>query len=192
MRVLGSKTYAFLTSSRRAARPKAGNRPQSGQALLEMALVIPMLLLLALGIIEIGRYAYIAILVGNAARAGAAFGAQSGQQSNDSTGIQNAAQYDFAGSTSSNNAPPPPTNGLAATTLTVTSAASCGCDSAGSIVTYACNTATGNADPGVCPVGSRWIVFVSVTAQGQFNALFNYPGIPSPITISRTATIPVA
>jgi Flp pilus assembly protein TadG len=191
MRALRSKRDRFQTYTRHAAKPKILNRPQSGQALLEMALVIPMLLLLALGVIEIGRYAYIAILVGNAARAGAAYGAQSGQQASDSTGIQNAAQYDFAGSTSSNNTPPPPTNGLAATTLTVTSIASCGCDSAGSITTYACNTSLGNADPGVCPAGSRWIVFVSVTANGTFNSLFNYPGIPSSITISRTATIPV-
>jgi Flp pilus assembly protein TadG len=152
---------------------------------MEMAFVLPIFLVLALGVIEIGRYAYIAILVGNAARAGAAFGAQSKQQSNDSTGIQNAAQYDFAGSTSGS------ANGLAATTLTVSAVTACGCDSAGSITTYGCNVAAGNANPGVCPVGSRWIVFVSVTANGMFNSLFTYPGIPSPLTISRTASLPV-
>ena len=174
-------------------RSKVGNRPQCGQALMEMAFVLPILLLLALGVIEIGRYAYIAILVGNAARAGAAFGAQSKQQSNDSTGMQNAAQFDFAGSSSStpNRGRPGATNGLAYSTLTVTSTTSCGCDSAGAITTYGCNVAAGNANPGVCPAGSRWIVFVSVTANGNFNSLFSYPGIPSPITISRTASLPV-
>src|SRR6201981_3002320 len=107
-----------------------GGRVESGQALVEMALIVPIVLILVLGIIEIGRYAYIAILVGNAARAGAAFGAQSKQQSNDSTGMQNAAQYDFAGSSSStpNLGRPDPTNGFAYSTLTVTSATSCGCD----------------------------------------------------------------
>ena len=162
-------------------------RRQSGQALVEMAFVVPLLLVLALGVIEVGRYAYIAILVGNAARAGAAYGAQSNQQSNDSTGIQNAAQYDFAGGiTSSSSA-----NGLSQSTLTVTSVASCGCDSSGSVTTYGCNVAAGNANPGVCPAGSRWVVFVSVTASGTFNSLFGYPGIPSSITVSKTATLPV-
>jgi Flp pilus assembly protein TadG len=150
-----------------------------------MAFVLPLLLVLALGVIEVGRYAYIAILVGNAARAGAGYGAQTKQQSNDATGIQNAAQYDFAGSTST------PTNGLAASTLTVTSTTSCGCDSAGSITSYGCTVAAGNANPGVCPAGSRWMVFVSVTANGTFNSLFNYPGIPGSIAISRTASLPV-
>jgi Flp pilus assembly protein TadG len=191
MRILRSKADGLFTNRGRAARPKVGDRPQCGQALIEMAFILPILLILALGVIEIGRYAYIAILVGNAARAGAAYGAQSKQQSNDSTGIQNAAQYDFAGSTSSNSSPPAPTNGLAATTLTVTSTPSCGCDSAGSVTTAGCNTAAGNADPGTCPAGSRWIVFVSVTATGNFNSLFSYPGIPTSITVTRTATLPV-
>jgi Flp pilus assembly protein TadG len=169
---------------------QSGNFPrQSGQALVELALVVPVLLVLALGVIEIGRYAYIAILIGNAARAGAAYGSQSNQQSNDTTGIQSAAQYDFAGSTSGT---PAPTNGLAYTTLTVTSTTSCGCDSAGSITTYGCNKAAGNANAGICPAGSRWVVFVSVTASGTFNSLFNYPGIPSSLVISKTATLPVA
>ena len=42
-----------------------------------------------------GRYAYLSILVGNAARAGTAYGAQSLAQSVDATGIQTAATNDF-------------------------------------------------------------------------------------------------
>lgn len=48
-----------------------------------MALLTPLLLTLLIGIIELGRYAYLSILVGNAARAGAAYGAQSLAQSSD-------------------------------------------------------------------------------------------------------------
>jgi len=192
MHPLHSTTKRSPTRNLRPATSKGGvSISQSGQALVEFAIVLPMLLILALGVIEIGRYAYIAILIGNAARAGAAFGSQSNQQSNDATGIQNAAQYDFAGSTSSTSPAPPPTNGLAATKLAVTSVRSCGCDSAGSVVTYGCTIADGNPTPGVCPLGSRWIIFISVTARGDFNSLFSYPGIPSPITISRTAILPV-
>ena len=63
--------------------------------MLEVALLLPVLLILALGVIELGRYMYISILVGNAAHAGAAYGAQSLPLSVDTTGIQTAADNDF-------------------------------------------------------------------------------------------------
>jgi Flp pilus assembly protein TadG len=173
----------FAKQTLRSTPSRAGiSSSQSGQALIEMAFVVPMLLLLLLGVIEIGRYAYIAILVGNAARAGADYGAQS--RTLDTVGIQNAAYYDFAGS---KNGTPPPTNGQAYSNLTVASSQSCGCDSGGTVTSYACSK-----DPDSCPAGSRWVVFVSVTASGSFNGLFNYPGIPKKLVISRTAVIPVA
>ena len=43
---------------------------QRGVALVEFALVVPLLALLLVGIIEIGRFAYFSIAVANAARAG--------------------------------------------------------------------------------------------------------------------------
>ena len=162
-------------------------RLQSGQALIELAFVLPLLLVLGLGVIEVGRYAYIAILVGNAARAGAAYGAQSNAQSVDTVGIQNAAYYDFAGATSGSTA----NNGQTVSTLTVTSVVACGCDSAGSITSASCDSTT-NPTAGTCTGTANWVVFVSVTASGTFNSLFSYPGIPASMTISRTATIPVS
>jgi Flp pilus assembly protein TadG len=162
-------------------------RLQYGQALIELALVLPILLALTLGGIEMGRYAYIGILIGNAARAGAAYGAQSNAQSVDTTGIKQAAQYDFAGTTSSTTIK---TNGQLYTKLTVTSAVACGCDSGGTITTAGCTTAT-NPTAGTCATG-RWVVNLSVTASGSFNSLFSYPGVPNPFVVSRTATIPVA
>ena len=180
MNVLKLRTNRFRANRSQVASVKKRNlRRQSGQALVEMAFVVPLLLLLALGVIEIGRYAYISILVGNAARAGADYGAQSKGQSTCLAplpcAIQTAAYNDFQN------------NGLPASNITVTVSDTCGCDSAGSVTSYACST-----DPDSCPAGSRWVVFVSVTASGQFNALFSYPGIPTPLTITRTATIPVS
>ena len=67
---------------------------ERGQALIEMALVLPLLLILALGIIEVGRSAELAIVVSNAARAGAIYGAQNLAAAADTTGIRNAAQTD--------------------------------------------------------------------------------------------------
>lgn len=150
-------------------------RRQSGQTLLEVALLTPLLLLMLLGVIEMGRYAYIGILVGNAARAGAAYGAQSLPQSADTAGIQAAADNDFQN------------NGQIVSALTVASAASCGCDDAGTIAPAAC-VGTG---AGTC-VSGHWVVMVSVTASGTFSALFSYPGIPASMAISRTCTIRVA
>jgi len=155
-------------------------RKQYGQAMVELAVVLPFLLLLGLGVIEMGRYAYIAMLIGNAAHAGAFYGSQSNGQSTDTNGITKAADYDFAGAVATTNA-----NGQPVSKLTVTSSVSCGCDSAGAITSQACNDAT------VCSTTSHWVVIVSVTATGNFDSLFNYPGIPSPLAISRTASMPV-
>jgi Flp pilus assembly protein TadG len=148
--------------------------PQSGQSLLELAFLVPVLLLLALGVIEVGRYAYIAILVGNAAHAGAIYGSQSLPQSNDPL-IVTAARNDFK------------SNGQLASSLAVTYFATCGCDSSGTVATAACT----GVGAGTCASG-HWVVLLSVTASGTFSSLFNYPGIPASITVSRISTMRVA
>ena len=147
--------------------------------MLEVALLLPMLLILLLGVIEVGRYAYIAILVGNAARAGAGYGAQSLPLSVDTTGIQTAADNDFQN------------NGQDVSNLTVSSSTSCGCDSAGTVtLATSCSTKI-NPSAGTCTSG-HWVVMVSVAASGTFSSLFNYPGIPTSITVSRSDTERVA
>jgi Flp pilus assembly protein TadG len=149
----------------------------SGQSLLEVALLLPMLVALLLGVIELGRYSYISILVGNAARAGAGYGAQSLTQAIDTAGIQSAADNDFQN------------NGQNTASLIVSSVTTCGCDSNGTISGAACSTLT-NPNAGNCNSG-HWVVMVSVTTSGTFNSLFNYPGIPSTLTVSSTATLRV-
>jgi Flp pilus assembly protein TadG len=150
----------------------------SGQALVELALILPVVLLLVLGVIEIGRYAYISILVGNAARAGAAYGAQGfSKATTNNPNITLAARNDFA------------SNGFNPTTLSVDSFPTCGCDIGGTI---AADTAA-NCDPTTPPpcVGN-WVVTIHVTAHNTFNSLFNYPGIPSSLALSNTASMRVA
>src|ERR1700730_8362816 len=44
-------------------------RSERGQSLVELALLTPLLLILIIGVVEMGRYASLGILVGNAARA---------------------------------------------------------------------------------------------------------------------------
>ena len=169
-------TAKFATSKLRVGGHRV--RSQSGQTLLEVALLTPLLLAMVLGVIDMGRYAYIAILVGNAARAGAAYGAQSLPQSVDITGIEAAADNDFQD------------NGENVSTLAVSSSTACGCDSGGTITAAACSTAT-NLNAGMCATG-HWVVMVSVTASGTYSALFNWPGIPNSLAVSRTATLRVA
>jgi Flp pilus assembly protein TadG len=146
--------------------------------MLEVALLLPMLLLLALGVIELGRYAFLSILIGNAARAGAAYGAQDLPQSVDTPGIQKAADNDFQN------------NGQNVNILSVTNSVACGCDNSGTVTTQGCTTST-NPTAGTCASG-HWVVMESVTASGTFNSLFNYPGIPKSISVSSTATLRVA
>ena len=183
-----TKTHSLAPTAARIS------RRESGQALVELALAIPALLLLALGVIEIGRYAYISILIGNAARAGAAYGSQSSPASADTAGIAAAAKLDFAGGSTSASK----NNGLGGNTLTVSSTISCSCDSAGTFTPapsagYCNGPPVGtNNNAGKCAAGAHWVVISVVTASGTFNSLFNYPGIPSSVTVSRTASIRVA
>jgi len=174
---------------RPAARRAKTLRSESGQSIYELALLTPLLLPLLIGAIELGRYAYISILVGNAARAGAAYGAQSLAQSADATGIQAATASDFQN------------NGQNVSTLTINggfagpSYIACGCDNNGMIspdpptATYC--IAANNPTAGSCPAGSHWVVLVSVEAKGTFNSLFSYlPSLKS-ITFDKTCTMRV-
>jgi Flp pilus assembly protein TadG len=157
-------------------------RSESGQSLLELALLTPILLILVIGLAEMGRFAYFDILVGNAARAGAAWGAQSLPTSADAADISTAAQTDFK-------------NGAGLAGLTVTSSNVCGCDNGG---TFTAAAACSGAGAGTCATG-HWVVLVKVTASGTFSPIFTYPAgglfgflnIPS-LTLSSTATERVA
>jgi Flp pilus assembly protein TadG len=151
---------------------------QSGQSLVEVALLTPLLLLLLIGVIEMGRFAYIGILVGNAAKAGAAYASQSLEDASPSlvANVQAAVNNDFQNNLSS------------APALTVQITNSCGCDSGGAITSAACN---GTLTAGTCTAG-HWVVMATVTCTGTFNALFKFPGIPKTLTISRTANMRVA
>jgi Flp pilus assembly protein TadG len=157
------KFIARILANRRTSRRAA----QSGQALLEVALVTPLLLLLAVGIIEIGRYAYYSILVADAARAGAQYAAQNLATAADTAGIQTAAEND----------------GQSLSELKVTVQQECGC--------------TGSSIGGLCPATScaspnHALVYVKVTVRGTFKSLFKYPGIPKSIHCDSTELMRVA
>ncbi len=66
----------------------ASRGSQLGQSLVEIALILPVLLTIISGTVDVGRLAYAYITIGNASYAGAQYASQSPEQSLDSTGIQ--------------------------------------------------------------------------------------------------------
>lgn len=162
------KWIAVRGQSQRRLRPAHATR-QGGQSLVELALVVPLLLLLLVGVIEIGRFAYYSILVSNAARAGAQYGAQSLATAADTLGIQQAAQSDG--------------QGITTPTLTINPVQRCGCSA----------TTLGSCGaPIVCVKPEHPLVYVQVTTIGSFNSLFKYPGLPATLNVTSVEEMRVA
>jgi len=69
-------------------------RSSSGTSAIEFALVAPVLIFLAIGLIDVGRYMYFGIVVTHAARAGVQYGAQNIISADDATGMSSAALRD--------------------------------------------------------------------------------------------------
>jgi Flp pilus assembly protein TadG len=148
-------------------RAYVGSR-ESGQSLVEMALLTPVLLLLLVGIIEVGRFAYYSIEVANAARAAVQYGAQSLAASKDIPGIQQAALRD-ASDVSGMTFNPPPTN-------------LCACSESSSVY-VGC--------PALSCAGHQ-VVFVQVDTTATITPLFRYPGLPTTFTARGHAIMRVA
>lgn len=136
-----------------------------GQAMVEMAVALPVLAVLLLAASDFARLYYANIEVANAARAGAQYGSQSVITAADTAGMEAAAKAD--GSNLSN--------------LTAT-ASQCTCLSS---TTVAACPASYCADS---PTGT----FVEVDTTATFHTQINYPGIPSQVTLDGKAVMMVA
>src|SRR5580692_4264256 len=134
-------------------------RQDKGQAFVELALVLPIFILLLVGAVEIGRLAYASIEVSNAARAGVAYAAQNHTTAQDATNIQLAATSDAPN----------------LTTITATPTYSCSCESTAGVFT-APGSCTGiSTAAGSCPSPSRIVLYVQVTTSAPMNTMFHYP-----------------
>jgi Flp pilus assembly protein TadG len=140
-------------------------RDKSGQAIFEIALLLPVLLLLLMGVIEIGRAAYASIIVSNAAHAGALYGAQNPATAADNAGMVQAALKDGQD-----------LSGLTAT------------------ATHLCTCSAGSSAPNCalsdCPSG-RLIEYVQVSTSDVFSPLFHYPGLPSSFNLKGQSVVRV-
>jgi Flp pilus assembly protein TadG len=135
---------------------------EKGTSLLELAFLLPILILLLLGIVDVGRYAELSIRVANAARAGAQYGAQNLAAANDWQGIGQAVTDDGDPKMAPNV----------------------------SIVCYCSGSPCNQATPCVAP--NTEIQYVSVNVKESFTPLFPYPGLPSFPEVNSTAQMRIA
>lgn len=144
-------------------------RCDRGTSALEFALMAPVFIFMLVGIIEIGRYTYYAILAAHAARAGVQYAAQN---------LETASDAAASGPNTSNAAV---VDGQQLANWKVTSKVVC--------------TVNNVAAP--CPANNTSSVspsnfyYVQVQVTGTFNSLLKYPGIPQQIPVSGTAIMRV-
>jgi len=127
----------------------------SGQALVEMAVLLPVALGLLIGVAEIGRYANACLVVSHAANAGVQFGAQNRVTASENSLIIQAAKADAPGFPD----------------MTVTPSHYCTC----------ADGSSSTCQPTDCS-GSRIIEYVKVDTQVQLESMFGYPGFPKTFT----------
>jgi Flp pilus assembly protein TadG len=154
-------------------------RDDNGQAFVELALVLPMLMLLIVAGAEISRLAYADIEVSNAARAGVAYAMQSHAAAAQFTNIENAAIQDA-----------PDIQSLVVDPPILT----CYCETAGGVTSAiaTCDpTAANGANLTNCPSPSSIVVYVQVNTHAQVDTLFHLPAIPNTLTLRGTAIMRV-
>lgn len=144
------------------------NRQRKGGALVELAIIFPVLLLMCCGAMDFARVVYAGIAVSNAARAGVQYGTFSPGNAGNTGGMQQAALDDAAG------------QGL--TGITASASTFCLCSGNSTAVSCTSSTSCGSTTPNG---------YAQVTVSYTFNTMLNYPGIPSSIVLNRTAKMRV-
>ena len=134
-----------------------------GAAALELAIALPVLVLLAVGVADFGRMFYTGIAVANAARAAAEYGSHAVANSTDTSLINQAGRNDAADAGS----------------VTVTSERFCRCPDG---TAPDCGTGTCTA-PYDQPE-----VFVTARAVKTIALIIRYPGLPQTLTFRDSAT----
>jgi Flp pilus assembly protein TadG len=147
---------------------KSGNRlsvsrGEEGTSLVELAILAPMFLLLLVGAIDFGRAYYLSVELAGAAHAAALYGSEN---PTDTAGMKTTAEDD---------APDVPDLSVGTPTY--------GCECAdGSGYSANCQTAP------TCASNNE-VYRVNVTVTATYNTLLPWPGIPSSMSFSSTASI---
>lgn len=161
--------------SRSLGRRRRARGAEAGVGLVEIAVSLPVLVLLVVGTADFGRIFYYAIELTNAARAGAQYAGYNSVQATKTAEITAAAQ-----------SAAPNIGSFSVTLSTPPNVCKCAQDSGSGQpwTAVTCNT--------VCPVGLHMFETVTVTATKRFSTISRFPGIPNTLTLSRTATMRVA
>lgn len=160
-------------------------RDNRGSAIIELALTTPLFVLLIMGAAEIGRIAYFAIEVENAARAGASYG---------SVNISNATYSQSSEVQAAKNDAPDLPN------MSVTAGTACVCET----YTYASGTTSYNPSSGTVSCSSQTaqncteddttavqtnITYVTVSTQTALDPLIHLPGLPNTYTLTGSSEL---
>ena len=148
---------------------------QRGSVLSEFAIVIPLVLLMIVGAVDFGRVWVLASASANAAQAGAQYGSQSVQLSANLDGIRDVVESDLEASAMVQSTGE---EGMTIDDFTITPERYCECSGGAAI----------DCDD-TCGGGAKPSVFVSVTVDSTFETIFDYPGIPSNIPVTRVAVM---
>ncbi|HEX3652186.1 MAG TPA: TadE/TadG family type IV pilus assembly protein [Rhizomicrobium sp.] len=152
MRTLTARSLGLLMQAR---------RDTSGVTAIEFAMIAPILIGIAIAVIDLGLGVYTDTQLANAAHSGASYAVQ---YSYDSNAMATAAQA----STNLKN-------------VNVTTAQFCGCPTDTGVTTASCGS--------TCSDGLTAGTFAQVTASKQYTTLLSYPGIPASINLSKQATV---
>lgn len=161
-------------------------RSEDGQSLVELALTIPLLVLMLMGMAELGQICYGAINVSNAAKAAAQYAAQDSTTAGDTAGMLLAAQNEIGtlpGLVGSLDMPKPTKmpdgsalpSGTACTPGDSTSCSYCSCSSPDSTqAPFACGAANALAQ---CSGISELEQNIIIQTHIKMNPLVSLPGM---------------
>jgi len=128
-----------------------------GASFVELAIVLPLFLLMLIPVVDLGRGFYTAIEVASAAHAGAMYGVEN---PHDMTGIALAA------------------NAAASNLSSINATATYGCEcSDGSSAVASCTS--------IPTCTYNYVTYVDVTVTTPYRTVFGYPGLPSSMNITR-------
>jgi len=148
---------------------------ESGQALVETALTMPLLVIMLIGVVELGRVSYAAIEIANAAKAAVQYGAQNPGTAGSiadhaaadalirSMAVAEARDYNIS---------------LATSDVVVNR--SCSCAKAGSASASACD--------GTCVAGGGYLIqTLTVNTSTPYSPVFHIPGLPTSFRVHGRA-----
>jgi Flp pilus assembly protein TadG len=151
---------------------------ETGAAFIELAVAVPVLVVLLAGVGDFARIFYYSIELSNAARAGAQYGAASLTNAGSASGMQSTA----AGASTN----------IGLSSSDIATLVTCVCsDDTGSSFTATTGGANNCSAPVTtsCPTaGTHRVLAVTVTATKTFSPIMRVPPLPASMSLTRSAT----